>query len=281
MLDARQSGGCPFPISVRRNAGPAAFCSARDRDRAVAGRAPGHPQSMVQSFLQHPAGSQLERFRQRRSCFSACWPRSIPCSPSIRLYLNQWLQIRWRRWMTQTYLRQWLDAANHYRMQLLGDAADNPDQRIADDLQMFVRVHADDRYRLAQCGRDALLVRRHSVDAVGTGAAAPVRRDFDIPGYLVWAALIYAVIGTVLTHLIGWRAHSAQFPAAALRGGLPLQSGAHARERRADRRAATAKPRSASGTCHRFGRVVANWLAIMQRPEAAHVFHRRAIRRPP
>ena len=33
-------------------------------------------------------------------------------------YLNQWLQIRWRRWMTQTYLRQWLNTANHYRMQL-------------------------------------------------------------------------------------------------------------------------------------------------------------------
>src|SRR6516165_619887 len=49
-------------------------------------------------------------------------------------YLNMWLQIRWRRWMTQTYLRQWLNTANHYRMQLLGDAADNPDQRIADDL---------------------------------------------------------------------------------------------------------------------------------------------------
>ena len=44
-------------------------------------------------------------------------------------YLNLWLQIRWRRWMTQTYLRQWLNTANHYRMQLLGDAADNPDQR--------------------------------------------------------------------------------------------------------------------------------------------------------
>ena len=55
-----------------------------------------------------------------------------------QLYLNQWLQIRWRRWMTQTYLRQWLDKANHYRMQLLGDAADNPDQRIADDLKSFV-----------------------------------------------------------------------------------------------------------------------------------------------
>jgi putative ATP-binding cassette transporter len=54
-------------------------------------------------------------------------------------YLNNWLQIRWRRWMTQTYLRQWLNTANHYRMQLLGDSADNPDQRIAEDLQMFVQ----------------------------------------------------------------------------------------------------------------------------------------------
>ncbi len=54
-----------------------------------------------------------------------------------QLYLTQWLQIRWRRWMTQTYLHQWLNAANHYRMQLLGDTADNPDQRIAEDLQLF------------------------------------------------------------------------------------------------------------------------------------------------
>ena len=55
-----------------------------------------------------------------------------------QLYLNQWLQVRWRRWMTQAYLRNWLDDANHYRMQLQGDAADNPDQRIAEDIQLFV-----------------------------------------------------------------------------------------------------------------------------------------------
>ena len=46
-----------------------------------------------------------------------------------QLYLNQWLQIRWRRWMTTRYLGEWLQGANHYRMQLQGDAADNPDQR--------------------------------------------------------------------------------------------------------------------------------------------------------
>ncbi len=52
-----------------------------------------------------------------------------------QLYLNQWLQIRWRRWMTRQYLDHWLAGANHYRMQLLGDAADNPDQRIAEDIK--------------------------------------------------------------------------------------------------------------------------------------------------
>ena len=55
-----------------------------------------------------------------------------------QLYLNQWLQIRWRRWLTQRYLDHWLTGANHYRMQLLGDAADNPDQRIAEDVKQFI-----------------------------------------------------------------------------------------------------------------------------------------------
>jgi len=55
-----------------------------------------------------------------------------------QLYLNQWLQIRWRRWLTSRYLGEWLHDANHYRMQLQGDAADNPDQRITDDVKLFI-----------------------------------------------------------------------------------------------------------------------------------------------
>ena len=57
-----------------------------------------------------------------------------------QLYLNQWLQIRWRRWMTEHYLGHWLDGANHYRMQMLGDAADNPDQRISEDIKQFIEL---------------------------------------------------------------------------------------------------------------------------------------------
>jgi len=55
-----------------------------------------------------------------------------------KLYLNQWLQIRWRQWLTRHYLGEWLQDATHYRMQLKGDAADNPDQRITEDVKNFV-----------------------------------------------------------------------------------------------------------------------------------------------
>jgi putative ATP-binding cassette transporter len=47
------------------------------------------------------------------------------------VYLNQWLQIRWRRWLTDRYLKEWLSERTYYRMQLTGNGADNPDQRIA------------------------------------------------------------------------------------------------------------------------------------------------------
>ena len=119
-------------------------------------------------------------------------------------YLNLWLQIRWRRWMTQTYLRQWLNTANHYRMQLLGDAADNPDQRIADDLQMFVQQTLSIGIGLLN---SVVTLCSFVVILWTLSEEAPLHLfgvSLAIPGYLVWAALIYAIIGTVLTHLIGW-----------------------------------------------------------------------------
>ncbi|HSB56066.1 MAG TPA: SbmA/BacA-like family transporter, partial [Gemmatimonadales bacterium] len=53
-------------------------------------------------------------------------------------YLNQMLQIRWRRWLTDRYLRAWLADGSYYRMQLTAGDTDNPDQRIAEDLRLFV-----------------------------------------------------------------------------------------------------------------------------------------------
>jgi vitamin B12/bleomycin/antimicrobial peptide transport system ATP-binding/permease protein len=120
-----------------------------------------------------------------------------------QLYLNQWLQIRWRQWMTTKYLDGWLRDANHYRMQLQGDAADNPDQRLADDIKLFV-------IQTLGIGTGLLnsIVSLASFVVIlwGLSEAAPLHlfgNDVPIPGYLVWAALIYAILGTALTQWIG------------------------------------------------------------------------------
>ena len=48
------------------------------------------------------------------------------------------LIIRWRRWLTGNYVTRWLDAHTHYRMSLAGGGADNPDQRISEDISRFI-----------------------------------------------------------------------------------------------------------------------------------------------
>ena len=121
-----------------------------------------------------------------------------------QLYLNQWLQIRWRRWLTRQYLDRWLANANHYRMQLLGDAADNPDQRISEDINLFI-----ERTLTITVGLLSAIVTLFSFVVIlwSLSAAAPLHlfgTSLAIPGYLVWAALLYAIVGTTLTHLVGW-----------------------------------------------------------------------------
>jgi len=124
-----------------------------------------------------------------------------------QLYLNQWLVIRWRRWLTQHYLQAWLDGPNHYRMQLLGDAADNPDQRIAEDVKQFIDAGATG-IGILPIGLGLLnsTVTLASFSTIlwnlSTLAPLPIF-GVNIPGYLFWAAFLYAAIGTTLTHLIG------------------------------------------------------------------------------
>jgi putative ATP-binding cassette transporter len=188
-----------------------------------------------------------------------------------QLYLNQWLQIRWRRWMTERYLGSWLADANHYRMQLQGDAADNPDQRIAEDTQLFV-----DRTLALGVGLLSSVVTLFSFVIIlwGLSDAAPLHvfgRDIPIPGYLVWAALIYAVIGTVFTHLIGaplmglnfqQQQYEANFRFNLVRVRENAEQIALLRGERAERQRLST----------RFTDVVTNWLAIMSRTKKLSAF---------
>ena len=184
-------------------------------------------------------------------------------------YLNQWLQIRWRRWMTQTYLRQWLNTANHYRMQLLGDAADNPDQRIADDLQMFVQQTLS-----IGIGILGSVVSLCSFILIlwNLSEEAPLHLfGAVIPGYLVWAALIYAIFGTVLTHRIGWPLIPLNFQRQRYEADFRFNL---VRTRENSEQIAALHGEAAERDRHidRFGNVVTNWIAIMKRQKRLTFF---------
>lgn len=188
-----------------------------------------------------------------------------------QLYLNQWLQIRWRRWMTEDYLRGWLHHANHYRMQLQGDAADNPDQRIAEDTQKFV-----EQTLTLGIGLLSAVVTLASFVVIlwGLSNAAPLHlfgRDIEIPGYLVWGALIYAIIGTTLTHLIGWPLIGLNFQQQRYEADFRFNL---VRARENAEQIALLQGESAERTrlSQRFGFVMSNWFGIMQRTKKLTIF---------
>ena len=155
-------------------------------------------------FFNALAGQELGEFLLGVAGLLSAGGGLCACSRFTSLYLNQWLQIRWRTWMTGVYVERWLKNSTHYRMQLRGDAADNPDQRIADDINQFVEKTLSIGVRLL-----GSIVTLFSFLAIlwALSEAAPLtcsESPVAIPGYLVWAALIYSVAGTLLAHWIGW-----------------------------------------------------------------------------
>lgn len=181
-----------------------------------------------------------------------------------QLYLNQWLQIRWRRWMTARYLGEWLHDANHYRMQLLGDAADNPDQRIADDTQRFVEQTLS-----LGIGLLSAVVTLASFIAIlwGLSNEAPLHlfgRDIALPGYLVWGALAYALFGTLLTYLIGRPLVGLNFNQQRYEADFRFNL-VRTRENAEQIALLRGEPVERMRLLSRFGLVVENWFGIMSR----------------
>jgi vitamin B12/bleomycin/antimicrobial peptide transport system ATP-binding/permease protein len=117
------------------------------------------------------------------------------------------LIIRWRRWLTSNYVNRWLDAHTHYRMSLAGGATDNPDQRISEDISRFIDGgqvgYGIYSFSILLIANLSSLV---SFTILLWGLSANFTLPYTtiaVPGFLFWVALIYAGIGTLVTHLIG------------------------------------------------------------------------------
>ncbi|MFN8525849.1 MAG: ABC transporter ATP-binding protein/permease [Chloroflexota bacterium] len=120
-----------------------------------------------------------------------------------RLYLSQMLEIRWRVWLTTQYLGSWLKQRVYYLLELRGRSTDNPDQRIAEDLRKL----SGGTLGLA-LGLLSSVVTLVSFITVLWEVSGPLEFELGgtavfIPGYMVWVAIVYAIVGSVLTHYVG------------------------------------------------------------------------------
>ena len=117
-----------------------------------------------------------------------------------RLYLTQMLTIRWRAWLTEKHFARWLADKNYYQLEQ-GGYTDNPDQRISEDLNNFTSNTLELGIGLM---RNVVSLVSFSIILWGVSGSIEVL-GITIPGYMFWCVLVYAVVGSWLTHLIGRR----------------------------------------------------------------------------
>ena len=116
-----------------------------------------------------------------------------------KLYLTQMLVMRWRVWLTNRYIVDWMDRQVYYRLELDKRGTDNPDQRIAEDLKLFT-----DGTLSLSLGLLSSVVTLVSFVAILWSVSGPITLfGYTIAGYMVWAAVIYAIVGSILTHYVG------------------------------------------------------------------------------
>jgi putative ATP-binding cassette transporter len=119
------------------------------------------------------------------------------------IYLQMLLKIRWRRWMTDRYVTRWLSNRTYYRLNLFGDETDNPDQRISEDINMFIDRSLDLALGLLTAVTTlvsfvVILWQLSGRLDISIGGVPLI-----IPGYMVWMAILYSGVGTWLTTIIG------------------------------------------------------------------------------
>jgi vitamin B12/bleomycin/antimicrobial peptide transport system ATP-binding/permease protein len=119
-----------------------------------------------------------------------------------RLWLTQLLTIRWRRWLSEVYFRDWLADRTYYHMELTRQGADNPEQRIEQDCSNFTRqtlgLSLELILQVMTLVTFAVVLWNLSSDFV-----LPIFGGIPVPGFMMWAVIVYAVLGSLATYLVG------------------------------------------------------------------------------
>lgn len=118
-------------------------------------------------------------------------------------YLQQTLILNWRRWLTTRFIDIWLQNKTYYNLQMFGKDTDNPDQRISEDVRQFVEMTLSFGIGIlkAFCTFASFVVILYNLS--GSLTFTFMGKTWTINGYMLWASLLYSVIGTYITHLVG------------------------------------------------------------------------------
>jgi putative ATP-binding cassette transporter len=119
-----------------------------------------------------------------------------------RLWLRQLLTIRWRRWLTENYFRDWLHDRTYYRMELLNYGTDNPEQRMEQDCNLFTQQTLTITLGLLS---EIMTLATFTVVLWNLSGSfeLPIFGGIQIPGYMLWVAIVYSAVGSYLTYKIG------------------------------------------------------------------------------
>jgi vitamin B12/bleomycin/antimicrobial peptide transport system ATP-binding/permease protein len=131
-------------------------------------------------------------------CF---WAAIFVISNLIEYYAESVLKIRWRRWMTERYYGLWLEDGGLYRTALIGQAADNPDQRISEDVRNF--INSTYAFSISLLSTVSTLVSFSIILWTIPADFTIPGTDITVPGLPFWVALVFSIVGTWLAHLIG------------------------------------------------------------------------------
>ena len=178
-------------------------------------------------------------------------------------YVRQMLYLRWRRWLTQRYLKNWLANRVYYRIELANRATDNPDQRIQDDVgsfasqTLFLGLDAMSKF-VTVCSFFLILW-----DLSGPLNFTIAGLAITIPGYMLWAAIIYAVAGSGLIQWIGRKLANLYFGQQRYEADFRF-SLVRLRENAEGVALYRGEGDESVRLLERFERVLDNWLAIMR-----------------
>ena len=130
---------------------------------------------------------------------------------TYRIYLRQALEIRWRQWLTDHFIQEWITSHAYCQIELHRKATDNPDQRIADDVREYVAsalgLFLSLLSAVATLVSFAVILWRLS----GSWKFEMNGDPFQIPGLMLWVALVYSIVATWFAHRVGRRLAGLQF----------------------------------------------------------------------